>query len=732
MRLSLKTRVIALAITAALLPALTMLTLIWRSKQDVIAAVTDELFTLARTNIAQIVMDTYGLCDTAHALTQSQIDLGLNVARHILDEAGGVTFDEQQPVTWEAVNQRTQAKVELKLPGVMFAGQRLVMNRDFHTPTPLVDRVKAMTAMTSSLFQRMNEEGDMLRIASTTVAADGQRGVGMFMAARDSNGAPDPIIQTVLKGDVYRGVSIVFGQIFVTCYEPLTNSGGRVIGMLAVGRKLEALDTLRQTILKTPVGDTGYIWIVGGKGEKRGVYIISKDGERDGENIWDAQDSATNYFIRDIVNRAVAAAPGVVQFARYPWQNPEDPAPRMKISAFTYFPPWDWVIAAGSYEDDFCDARQQIEDGMDRLLHYIGFGTTIAVLLVSFLALLIGLHITRPLTRLGELADRVAAGDLQAAVARLKEKNLGENDGRRQDETGRLAIAFRRMTDGLCGLIGQVQRSGIQVTTSATEIAASARELENTVTQQAASTNEVTAAAKQIFATAQELTGTMERVATSAGQTAAVAGESRQGLQSMEGAMRQLLGDTGAISTRLTAISEKANNIESIISTINKVADQTNLLSLNAAIEAEKAGEHGLGFAVVAREIRRLADQTAVATLDIERMVREMHTAVSSGVMEMDKFVEQVRHGVSIVEQIGGQMSRIVEQVQDLTPQFDQVRQGVQAQSSGAEQISQAMAQLSEAASQTKAALHEFNTATVQLTDAVKDLRQEVSKFKVG
>lgn len=369
---------------------------------------------------------------------------------------------------------------------------------------------------------------------------------------------------------------------------------------------------------------------------------------------------------------------------------------------------------------------------MDRLLHYIGFGTTIAVLLVSFLALLIGLHITRPLTRLGELADRVAAGDLQAAVARLKEKNLGENDGRRQDETGRLAIAFRRMTDGLCGLIGQVQRSGIQVTTSATEIAASARELENTVTQQAASTNEVTAAAKQIFATAQELTGTMERVATSAGQTAAVAGESRQGLQSMEGAMRQLLGDTGAISTRLTAISEKANNIESIISTINKVADQTNLLSLNAAIEAEKAGEHGLGFAVVAREIRRLADQTAVATLDIERMVREMHTAVSSGVMEMDKFVEQVRHGVSIVEQIGGQMSRIVEQVQDLTPQFDQVRQGVQAQSSGAEQISQAMAQLSEAASQTKAALHEFNTATVQLTDAVKDLRQEVSKFKVG
>lgn len=97
----------------------------------------------------------------------------------------------------------------------------------------------------------------------------------------------------------------------------------------------------------------------------------------------------------------------------------------------------------------------------------------------------------------------------------------------------------------------------------------------------------------------------------------------------METTMRQLADSTGSISARLGLISEKANNINGTITTITKVADQTNLLSLNAAIEAEKAGEYGLGFAVVAREIRRLADQTAVATLDIESMVRDMQSSVS-------------------------------------------------------------------------------------------------------
>src|SRR6266699_6172202 len=111
------------------------------------------------------------------------------------------------------------------------------------------------------------------------------------------------------------------------------------------------------------------------------------------------------------------------------------------------------------------------------------------------------------------------------------------------------------------------------------------------------------------------------------------------------------IGFTSHERELLTAIQERAHDITTVVTTITKVADQTNLLSLNAAIEAEKAGEYGLGFAVVATEIRRLADQTAVATFDIEQMVKEILSAVSAGVMGMDKFSEEVRRGMQDVQQ---------------------------------------------------------------------------------
>src|SRR5207248_11224302 len=136
---------------------------------------------------------------------------------------------------------------------------------------------------------------------------------------------------------------------------------------------------------------------------------------------------------------------------------------------------------------------------------------------------------------------------------------------------------------------------------------------------------------------------------------------------------RQLAESTVSIGSRLAVISERAAGINLVVTTITKVADQTNLLSINAAIEAEKAGEAGLGFLVVAREIRRLADQTAVATLDIERMVKEMQSSVAAGVMEMDKFSEQVRVGVVEVGRISDQLGQIIAAVQVLTERFDQV-----------------------------------------------------------
>jgi methyl-accepting chemotaxis protein WspA len=138
---------------------------------------------------------------------------------------------------------------------------------------------------------------------------------------------------------------------------------------------------------------------------------------------------------------------------------------------------------------------------------------------------------------------------------------------------------------------------------------------------------------------------------------------------------------------------------------------------MNASIEAEKAGEYGRGFTVVAREIRRLADQTAVATLDIEQMVREMQSAVSSGVMEMDKFIAEVRNSAEDVRTISAKLAVIIRQVQALSPRF--------------EEVNVVMANLGQETQETRASLHETYSVIEQLNEAAKGLQQEMSRFKI-
>jgi len=286
-----------------------------------------------------------------------------------------------------------------------------------------------------------------------------------------------------------------------------------------------------------------------------------------------------------------------------------------------------------------------------------------------------------------------------------------------------LFIPIQIITKNLNLLIGKMQESGIQVTSSSTQIAASGKQLEATVTAQVASTNEVTATAEEIANNSRELMQTMEQVAGLVQVTADATSSSQQDLQRMETTMSQLAEATTAIAAKLGLISEKANQIDSVVTTITKVADRTNLLSLNAAIEAEKAGESGAGFAVVAREIRRLADQTAIATLDIESMVKDMQGAVSTGVMSMDKFSQEVRRGVADVRHISQQILQAIAQVQSLTPRFEVVTQGMENQCISAEQIREAMEQLSEASQQTATVLRDTNHALDQLHDAAQQLQ---------
>ena len=267
------------------------------------------------------------------------------------------------------------------------------------------------------------------------------------------------------------------------------------------------------------------------------------------------------------------------------------------------------------------------------------------------------------------------------------------------------------------------------------QLTASSKALEAMMTAQVTSTNQIVASAQQIAATSRELVQTMQGVTGMAADTATAAEGGQTGLARMQATMQTMEGATRTIADRLAVINERAANITSVVTTISKVAEQTNLLSLNAAIEAEKAGQYGRGFAVVAREIRRLADQTAEATLDIEHIVQEMTSAISAGVVGMDQFAHEVRQGAEAVRTVAAQLAQIISAVQILTPRFNAVHAGMQAQAQRAQQINAAMVQLRDAAQRTMNSAHAATRAMAQLSEVSQSLhdgRGPVTEESVG
>ncbi len=347
----------------------------------------------------------------------------------------------------------------------------------------------------------------------------------------------------------------------------------------------------------------------------------------------------------------------------------------------------------------------------------------ITVSIVMLVTWRIGQGILVPTTR---MIDRVT--DMADGAADLTKRVQIESD----DEIGTLGKLVNAVIQRIHDLIVRVRVSTIQLHSTSTEIAAAASEQNNTMQSFNASTSQIAAAVKEITATGQELVRTMDEVQGHASGAAQMANAGRVGLIGMEDSMHRLGDATNAISQKLGTIRDKASGINVVVTTITKVADQTNLLSINAAIEAEKAGEAGRGFLVVAREIRRLADQTAVATLDIDQMVRHMQSAVSSGVMEMDKFSDEVRQCGSKVVEISGQMAQVIEQVQTVSERFHSVNEAMRQQSLGARQIDEAMQQLISGCRQVTTTVRDFTAAATNLRESAQSLQQEIGRFTVS
>ncbi|MCF6238960.1 MAG: methyl-accepting chemotaxis protein, partial [Candidatus Marinimicrobia bacterium] len=370
------------------------------------------------------------------------------------------------------------------------------------------------------------------------------------------------------------------------------------------------------------------------------------------------------------------------------------------------------------------EVRNEYEEAERRYIlsqKAFAFTMIVGVVVAFFIGFFLMRSIDKPLSRITRAMQVMMKGDLSQKL-----------EYEAKDEFGVLIDGFNQMVGYLEELISKIQYAGIQVTSSITEIAASTKQQEATANEHAATTSEIAASTNQIAATSSNLLVTMKRVNSLTMNAAAAAEDGHAGLIHIDETMVRMEDSTGAIVGKLSVLSEKAGDITGVVKTINKLADQTNLLSLNAAIEAEKAGEYGAGFSVVATEIRRLADQTAVATYDIEQMMQGVQSAVSSAVMGIDKFAKDVRVSVENIRDGSERIEGVIEQVQVLKPQVKIINEGIEAQSLGAIQISEATGQLNNAAQQSAESLSQITLTIERLQQAAQSLQEAISQFKVA
>jgi methyl-accepting chemotaxis protein WspA len=351
-----------------------------------------------------------------------------------------------------------------------------------------------------------------------------------------------------------------------------------------------------------------------------------------------------------------------------------------------------------------------------------GVAAAIAAVLVAIPAVLAALRLARrieaPLDAATVAAEAVAEGDLQRDLI------LGGEVG-----SGRLPAAIVAIQHGLAGLVARIRASVGRLSTVETDTRKALERQQRAVAGFGGATHEISAAVAQISATGEQLLTATGSVMAVARDAAGVADEGRDGLERMTASMQQLDEAMNAFTRKLATISQRAAGITSVVTTIAKVAEQTNLLSVNATIEAEKAGESGRGFRIVAQEIRRLADQTAQATKDIERMVRDMQAAVAGGTMEMDRFRNEVSGRIGEVAEVSAKLGRVIEPVQSVTRALEQVHEGMEAQSQGARQIREAMESLRGDAAESAASLGVFTASLAELHGALAELEADTTRF---
>lgn len=689
----------------------------------------DEAYKLAVDGQKYIVTGIIAMLKSQQEILEKKVLGDLNVALSIVNNTGNVSFSKET-VDWEVINQYTKDKRSITLPKMYIGNTCLANNIELSRPSPIVDSVLAISGSTCTILQRMNEDGDMLRICTNVETPGKKRATGTFIPAVTANGEADPVLEKVLNGQRFVGRAFVVNKWYTSAYEPLYNSNGRVVGMLYVGVPEESAISLRKEIMNIKVGESGYVFVIDNKGN----YIISKNGERDGENIWEAKDAQGNYFIQSIIHKSLALKNNEYTSIQYPWKNNDEKATRLKTVALGYYPSWNWIVGAGTYDDEMFQAVYKIQSANKKSTTFMLSILLVSTLLIVLLWLVIAKRITKPLLNAVDVINKMSNGDLTGRITILC-----------NDEVGLMAKRFNQFADKLHNMISSISGNAETVASSATSLSATSSQISsnaNTMSEKAGTvavtTEQATTNINTISAAAEEMSNSTNSVATAIEEMSASLNEVSASCHKELKIAAEANENARKSKEVINKLGSTAKSIGKIVDVINAIADQTNLLALNATIEAASVGEAGRGFAVVAHEVKELAQQTAKATEEISKQVEDIQFNTESAVHAIEEVtlviesVNQISQTiVSAVEEQSATISEISKNISGVSSASQEVAMNVSESANGLSQVAKAITGVNEAVTDTANGITLVRSSAVELSGLSENLKRLIGQFKI-